>query len=348
MLFLLLILAPFGTGLLINKYMDKENRSVGLAYISGFLILLASFQVLAVPIVFADPWGFDTIVKSYNVIVTLLTGMGIIFTLHLWRAEETVFRKRKLFSEKSKVEKFQWGMVLALIGFQIIMAITHASFDGDDAYYVVQSVIADEANSLYRILPYTGLSTNLDMRHSMAVFPLWVAYIARMTGIHATIISHTVLPVVLLPLTYLIYYEVGKKLFKEKAEQVPTYMILVCVLHIFGNVSIYNNATFLLMRTWQGKSMLANVVIPGIFMILLWIFEGEPEKRGRRNGLWFLLFVINIVAAMMSTASVFLNTFLIMIMAVVFSVQEKNLKILFKMAVCCLPCLIYAALYVVL
>ena len=57
---------------------------------------------------------------------------------------------------------------------------------------------------------------------------------------------------------------------------------------------------------------------------------------------------MNIVAAMMSTASVFLNTFLIAVMAVVFAVQEKNLKILFQMAGSCIPCVVYALLYVLL
>ena len=348
MLVLLLVLAPFGTGLIINRFIEKENRSVGISYIFGFLTLLAAFQLLAVPIVFMDPWGFEKIVKGFNVIITVFTGIGIIQSLHLWRAEGHVFKERKCCAQGNRNEQVQWIFVFGLIAFQVFMAVTHASFDGDDAYYVVQSLITDETDTLYSILPYTGLSTNLDMRHSMAVFPIWIAYIARMTGIHATIVSHTILPVVLIPLTYLIYYEIGKKLFKEKKEQLPAYMTIVCMLHIFGNVSIYNNATFLLMRTWQGKSMLANVVIPGIFMVLLWLFDGEPEKRGKRNGFWLFLFNLNIVAAMMSTASVFLNTFLLVVMAIVFCIQEKNIKILFQMAGCCIPCVVYALLYVLL
>ncbi|MBR3601454.1 MAG: hypothetical protein IKL49_03920 [Lachnospiraceae bacterium] len=348
MLILLLILAPFGTGLIINRYMDEENRSLGVTYVAGFLTLLASFQLIAVPVVFMDPWGFETVVDIFTVVTTLFTGMGIIVTMHYWRRVGKIFHKQPRWMERSRLEQVQWILVFVLIGLQLFMAITHASFDGDDAFYVVQSVITDETNTLYRILPYTGGSTRLDMRHAMAVFPLWIAYIARMTDIHATIISHTVLPVFLIPLTYTIYYEIGKKLFKEKAEQLPSYMIFVCLLQIFGNVSVYNNATFLLMRTWQGKSMLANVVIPGIFMILLWLFEGEPEKRSQRGGMWFLLFMINIAAAMMSTASVFLNSFLIAVMAVVFSLQEKNVKIMLKMAICCIPCVVYALLYVLL
>lgn len=345
MLILLLILAPFGTGLFINRCLAPHNRSVGVTYVSGFLILLAAFQLVTVPVIFLDAWGFDVVVKLFTVMVTLFTGFGFIQSFHLWRKEGMVFRKRLLFHERSKVEQVQWIIMLILIGFQLFMAVTHASFDGDDAYYVANSLVTEETGTLYRTSPYTGRSTFLDKRHSLAVFPIWIAYIARMTGIHATILSHTVLPVVLIPLTYVIYYEIGKKLLKDKPETLPTYMIFVNILQIFGNVSIYSNATFLLMRTWQGKSMLANVVIPVIFMILLWMFEENGQNNKGRMGLWILLAVVNIVAAMMSTASVFLNSFLLAIMGVIMSMQEKNWKILLKMGICCIPCVIYALLY---
>lgn len=345
MLVLLLIIAPLGTGLFINRYIAPNHRSVGVTYVSGFLLLLAMFQLMTVPLVFLDAWGFDVVVKFFTVIVTLGTGSGIIQSLHLWRREGMIFQKRVLLKDRNRAEQIQWAIVIILIGFQLFMAITHASFDGDDAYYVANSLVTEETGTLYRTNPYNGVSTFLDKRHSLAVFPIWIAYIAKMTGIHSTILSHTILPVVLIPLTYLIYYEIGKKLLKDNLQQLPTYMMIVIMLQLFGNVSIYSNATFLLMRTWQGKSMLANVVIPAIFMILLWMFEENGQERGRKGGLWALLVAVNIVAAMMSTASVFLNTFLIAVMGLVLSIQEKNWKILLKMGACCIPCVIYALLY---
>ena len=59
------------------------------------------------------------------------------------------------------------------------MSYTRAMFDGDDSYYVVQSVLADQTGVLNRIRPYTGLSTGLDVRHAFASLPLWEAYVAR-------------------------------------------------------------------------------------------------------------------------------------------------------------------------
>ncbi len=347
-LILVLCIAPMGTGMIINNMLEPENRSMGMSYIAGFLTLLAVFQLIAVPVVFLDAWGFPTIVRLFTVASALLAGLGIVRSMHRWRKGSNVWHPGISIREMAREERGEWLLVALLIGFQLFMALTQASFDGDDAYYVVQSVVTDETNTLYRILPYTGFSTALDYRHSMAVFPIWIAYIARVSGIHAAIVSHTVLPLVLIPITYWIYLEVGKKLFGEKKKQLPAYMILVCALQIFGNVSVYPGSTFFLTRTWQGKSMLANVIIPAIFMILLWIFEGSAARRPARRGLWILLFMVNIVAAMMSTASVFLNVVLLGVMALVLAIREKNPKILLKIGLACIPCGVYGMIYVLL
>ncbi len=344
-LFLILGVAPMGAGMIIDNMLDSENRSLGVCYLSGFLGLLAVFQLITVPIVFLEPWGFPLVVRLFTLVSALLAGCGVVLSMHRWRKGNNILRPFEKFGNQTWAVRIQWIIVVVLILFQLVMAVTHASFDGDDAYYVVQSVITEETDTLYRILPYTGLSTNLDYRHSMAVFPIWIAYLARMSGLHATIVSHTVLPVVLIPVTYWIYYEIGKKLLREKKEQLPGFMILVIALQIFGNVSIYPGATFLLTRTWQGKSMLANVVIPAVFMLLLWIFEGEKSKSGNRRGLWLLLFLVNIVAAMMSTASVLLNLVLIGVIGLVLAINRKDWRIAAGLAMTCIPCVIYGLLY---
>ena len=48
-------------------------------------------------------------------------------------------------------------------------------------------------------------------------------------------------------------------------------MIMVNMLMIFGNISIYTPATFFLMRIWQGKSMLTSIVFPAILLIFFWL-----------------------------------------------------------------------------
>lgn len=365
-LILILGIIPLCVGLIPVNLMEKRYRSLGVTYIAGFLSILAIFQIIAVPIVIMDGTRFKTIVLLFSILTILLGIVGVYMTWRtsqkevfsdegeilpflnfFWRNKEEKTVK-KIYDKETREEGLLWVFVLLLIGFQLFMAFTTTSFDGDDAYYVVQSVLTDETDTLYRIRPYTGLSTGMDLRHSLAVFPIWIAYVARMSGVHATIVAHSVLPLVLIPVTYWIYLEIGKKLLKRDRHKLPVFMIFICLMQIFGNVSIYTNATFFLTRTWQGKSLLANVVLPAIIWLVLWIFESENYDKEHRIGLWILLVLTNFVAAMSSTASVFLAAMLIGVTGLVMGIREKNIQIPLRLMISCVPLVIYGAIFLLL
>ena len=365
-LILVLVIIPLCVGMIPVNLIERRHRSLGVTYIAGILSTLALFQIIAVPIVIIDGRGFRLIVALFSIITILLGVIGVYMTwrtnkkevfadegemlsfLRLIKKEDGEIPVKKVGNKETKEEGILWGFVIILVGFQMFMAFTTASFDGDDAYYVVQSVLTDETNTLYRILPYTGLSTSMDLRHSLAVFPIWIAYIARMSGIHATIVAHTILPLVLIPVTYWIYLEIGKKLLKRDKHKLPVFMIFICFMQIFGNVSIYTNATFFLTRTWQGKSLLANIILPAIVWLVLWIFDSENYEKEYRIGLWILLILTNFVAAMSSTASVFLVAMLIGVIGLVMGIREKNIQIPLRLMISCVPLVIYGAIYLLL
>lgn len=347
-LIFILGIIPFCIGLIPVNLIDQKLHSIGVTYISGFLLSLAVFQLLTVPLVITQPFGFQLVVPLFTILTVFIGMIGITVTVLKIKKEGSPLKqereKRKILTE----EKILWVIVILLIGFQMFMAFTTASFDGDDAYYVVQSVLSDETDTLYRVRPYTGLSTGMDLRHSLAVFPIWIAYIARMSGIHATIVAHSILPLLLIPITYWIYLEIGKKLLKKDRKKLPMFMIFMIVMQIFGNVSIYTNATFFLTRTWQGKSLLANIVLPAIVWLLLWIFEGDGYDKENRVGLWIILFTVNIVATLSSTASVFLVALLIGVTGVVFAIREHTLQIPLRLMITCMPLVVYGAMYLLI
>lgn len=343
MIIVLCVIAPFLTGLLVASITEKSKRSFGTTYVLGMFLLLALFQVVVVPIVILDDYGFQKVVPIYSVILIVCSISGLVVAALKIKKEGSFFRKNQItFKEKQIEEKIAWILLFLMIGFQIYMAITMESFDGDDAFYVVHSLLTVETDTMYRILPYTGLSSGADLRHSLAVFPIWIAYLGKVTGIHTTILAHTVLPIFLIPITYWIYAEVGKVLLIKEKQKLPIYMIFVVLLQLFGNTSIYTNATFFTMRTWQGKAILGNIIIFATIWILLWILE---EKKWQYFG---ILFLINIVAAMASTSSVFLMCFFLGIVSLVIYSKERELSLFFKMIVSCTPCFLYGILYIVL
>ena len=319
-------------------------------YASGFVTMLAVFQVVAVPIILFETWGFPRIVTIYSVLLAVLSVLGLIFGFPVLRGMAADVRalitRRKMPSIETAL---YWVLAVGLILFQMYMAYTHEFFDGDDAYYVAQSVIAEQTDVLYRILPYTGLSTSLDIRHALASLPIWEAYLARVTGIHPTIIAHSVLPLVLIPLTYLVYYRIGMRLFKGTFRKTAIFLILVSLLQIFGNTSIYTNATFFLMRTWQGKSVLCNLVLlTAVWALLrLWETGKDGEQKGRKQaGWWLLMAANNVTAAMATTMGAFLLGLFVAITGLVLAIREKRPGRLIPLAATCVPGIVYLAIYV--
>ncbi len=374
--FAVLIAAPFCIGLLPALAMPgekiawheeraEENKKAGIrriflertpvsvcpaaVYAAGFVIVLAVFQIVAVPVILFETWGFPRIVTIYSILLAVLSAAGLIFGFPVLRGMAVDARTWIVTRKRPSVETaLYWVIAVGLILFQMYMAYTHEFFDGDDAYYVAQSVIAEQTDVLYRILPYTGLSTSLDIRHALASLPIWEAYLARVTGIHPAIIAHSVLPLILIPLTYLVYYRIGMRLFKGAFRKTAVFLILVSLLQIFGNTSIYTNATFFLMRTWQGKSVLCNfVLLTAVWSLLrLWETGADGEQKGKKQaGWWLLMAANNVTAAMATTMGAFLLGLFIAIAGLVMAVRQKRSGRLIPLAATCLPGLVYLGIY---
>ena len=374
--FAVLIAAPFCIGLLPALAMPGEkiawheerageNKKAGIrrlflertpvsvcpaaVYAAGFVIVLAVFQIVAVPVILFETWGFPRIVTIYSILLAVLSAAGLIFGFPVLRGMAVDARTWIVKRKRPSVETaLYWVIAVGLILFQMYMAYTHEFFDGDDAYYVAQSVIAEQTDVLYRIMPYTGLSTSLDIRHALASLPIWEAYLARVTGIHPAIIAHSVLPLILIPLTYLVYYRIGMRLFKGAFRKTAVFLILVSLLQIFGNTSIYTNATFFLMRTWQGKSVLCNfVLLTAVWSLLrLWETGADGEQKGKKQaGWWLLMAANNVTAAMATTMGAFLLGLFIAIAGLVMAVRQKRPGRLIPLAATCLPGLVYLGIY---
>ncbi len=406
-----LVAVPFCIGQIPANFISAEKRSPGFVLLSGYFVMWALFALSAVPaVLWVEYDNFRTASAVFTVLTLLFAGAGVWLLYRNGKAgkpglvfgsagpgglcgetgRRTDAGKRNdtrviytggLKARLTALGKWllhdtgiEWLLFFGLLGFQLYKAAAYASFDGDDAYYVVESLIAQEADVMYRILPLTGGSTGLDVRHAMAVFPMWVAFISVRAGIHATIVSHVVMPLLLIPLTYLLYYEIGRALFVrgrrggaaqddigsavadgERAavdsrvfcrENLPVFMIIMALFQIFGNVSIYTNETFFLTRTWQGKALVGALVIPALFWVFLLIYDKNIKKGRTDAGLWMLLVCINMTAGVCSSIAVFLVCILIAAAALCLAVVERDWKILFRMGAACIPNVVYMAVYV--
>ncbi len=356
-----LVVIPFCLGLIPVNFISPGRRSLGYVFLSGYFVMWALFALAAIPaVLWVEYDNFETASAAFTVLSILGAVLGIV----LWQRSRAAGREgfwgvqrendisvakreglKGLLREMLRAERIEWLLFFLLLGFQLYKAAVFASFDGDDAYYVVESLIAQEAGVMYRILPLTGGSTGLDVRHALAVFPMWVAFVAVKAGIHATIVSHVVMPLVLIPLTYLLYYEIGRLLF-GRGESLPVFMVIMALFQIFGNVSIYTSETFFLTRTWQGKAVAGSLVIPAVIWVFLQIYDKSVEKRRTDAGVWILLVCINMTAGVCSSIAVFLVCILAALTAFCLAVVHRDFRLLFQAGAACIPNVVYMAVYV--
>lgn len=390
-----LVIIPYCIGLIPANFISADKRNPGFVLLAGYFFMWAVFEVVAIPaVVFVMYDNFIVASGLFVALSILCAAAGLFLVLRRQKIQrvsrvyrDTESKSEGLESDTSVIyekriikrvigrvreitwaERIEWLLFFALLGFQLYKAAAFASFDGDDAYYVVESLLAQQTDVMYRILPYTGGSTELDVRHALAVLPMWIAFVAVKSDIHATIVSHLVMPFVLIPLSYLVYYEIGKLLFGTKTtthgrsadgqadsifhrENLPIFLILMSLFQIFGNVSIYTNETFFLTRTWQGKAVAGSLVIPALFWMFLWIYACEKrgdgvEKKHRTDaGLWIVLVCINMTAGICSSISVFLVSILMAVTALCLAVVKRDYKVILKMGAVCIPNVIYMTVY---
>jgi hypothetical protein len=355
-----LVIIPFCIGLLPAGFMPEDERKPGIVLLAGYFTMWAVFGLVTIPVVvFVRYDNFILASRCFMALAILGAAAGVWLTyrrrrfgrLREWMSFADCIR------EMSVAERIEWLLFLLLLGFQLYKAVAYASFDGDDAYYVAASLIAQQADTMYTILPLTGRHTGLDIRHALAVFPMWIAFVAQKSHIHATILSHTIIPLVLIPLTYLVYYEIGRILFgrpdrpakaEGSGENLPLFMILMAVFQIFGNVSIYTNETFFLTRTWQGKAVAGSLVIPALLWLFLLLYGGRKKgAAAERAGIWLLLVCVNITAGICSSIAVFLVSILMAVAAFCLAIVERDYKVLFKMGAACIPNAFYVLTYLI-
>ena len=327
---------------------DKPNKNGVFMWISGQMLLWAGFQVICVPVILLRGrlW---MVMLGFSVYTLLLSVVATVMRLRRSRELKPVSVEKP-----GKAVISLWIIFGLLLLIQLVLAVVMVYSDGDDAYYVAISAAADESGKMYQKIPYTGMNTELDVRHGLAPFPVWIAYLARMTGIRAVVVAKTLLPVALISMTYGIFYLLGSRVLfsgagrSQKKWGLPAFLICTEVLVLFGDYSFYTVENFMIARSRQGKAALGSILIPMIFFLLLLLFRKIQESQKITPGFWVLLAAVMTSCCLASTMGALLACMLVGLAGICGAVSYRNWKILPPLAVCCVPCVIYAGMYMLL
>lgn len=332
---------------------DARRGAGSLVYrwISGQMFLWALFQMVCVPFVLLEK-EFGYVVKVFGVVSLLAAALGFGFwlagrkqaKLHVLPVADAVAKSPSR-SVNSYRQYLLWVVFGGLLILQLVQAVRLAYGDGDDAYYVAVSTITEDAETMYRKLPYTGGSTNVDIRHGLAPFPIWIAFLARISGIPAVSVAHVAMPLMLIPLTYGIFYLLGRRLLANKMKLLPAFMILTAILVLFGDYSFYTAEHFMLARSRQGKAALGSVVLPMLLLMMFILLDKLQENEKLKISYWVLLCSVMVTGCLCSTMGAFLLCLMVAVTGLCAAVSYRRWKILLPLAFCCVPCMAYVLLY---
>lgn len=346
---LILALLLLAVPVLVGGVFANVDRGVGqlpFRWVSGQLCLWAGFQLICVPFVLAEG-SFRHVVYLFSAYSAALTLMGTALPLVRRRKKRAVSVSvvRGVRRSVDKAELALWAAFAGVLLFQLVQAVRLTYADGDDAFYVAISTITQDGEEMYRKLPYTGGTTGLDARHGLAPFPVWIAYLARLSGMEAVSVAHVVLPAVLIAMTYGVFYLLGRHLFAKREGRLPLFLLFTELLVLFGDYSFCTVENFMIARSRQGKAALGSIVLPFLFyLLLLWLKRLEKQEK-LSAGFYLLLFSAIMTGCLCSTLGALLICMLMGIVGLLGAALYRKWKHLMPMALCCAPCIFYAVLY---
>lgn len=179
------------------------------------------------------------------------------------------------------------------------------------------------------------------MRYALSAFPIFTAYFAELIYIHPTITAHTIFPAVLIAVAYLIYYQMGKELTGDK-RKAAFFVTVISFLNVFGNFSIYTSSSFLLFRIWQGKAILAAILIPAIFLFAFRIYERKENQSE-----WITMFLLMCSCCMVSSMGVVLGPLVLGAFSLAELIRTRKILTVLPAVVCLIPPVVLGGIYLI-
>ena len=349
-----LVIVPVLLGKIVCDFC-KTRENVISYYLTGSFAGWAVFEAVAVPAIMVK-WKLDPVILLWCLLILAILSTGFVLTVGKkkgqgfseWRhalSERLLGKKLRpaQMAGESWFTKILLAGVIVLIAVQIYMYVFYAHYDADDARYMANSVSAWNNGTMLLTHPNTGvmLAEPVGELKKDVVSPwvIWLSMLAKLTCIHPTILAHTVLPVFLVLMGYGAYFLLARTLLKERRYQY-LFLLLVCVFELFGYISIYAGATFFLTRIWQGKSIVAGVLLPFLIALMLQ-FEADYE-----NPLWHILIgTVNLGACLLSGVGIVYSAVLVGCFEFSYALQHKSWKNLLLGILSCLPNLVFGILY---
>lgn len=253
------------------RHIGIQTVGVTSPIVYGFVVMLSLFEIISFP--------FLVLKNFFSVLYYIF--LVVLLCIVLFSVYESI----KLGGFKGKKTLLQWfegrniwkALFLITVFIQIFIT-SYLHFNCyDDGYYLAISNAAIEQDiiELNDMVAYSGnyFFANLYARPSIQSWEVLIAFFSKLFCIHPTILAHSILPVLLLPIYYMAAKEVFKRVTQNNAE-IYLCMFVYALLHMFYGNGYFVTA-YLTVGTWMGKSLLFGVILPLILSVCLDVYHAR-------------------------------------------------------------------------
>lgn len=342
MMALILFVVPFTLGIAgkIIFCSKKLKTSIVRTYIDGFLMWIAIYQILEVPMVLFGA-SLSVLSTSWIVITAVLIAISVIFGRRQYRL--LLAQMKESFTTWSSFK----ALAFVMMGIIFVMAVFFdTGLATDDAFYFGASTDAVSSNRMWKFDPYTGREeAKLNAKYAFTGYPMFVATLAKFFGLNVTVVAHIGMCIWSLIIIWISYYLLSSIVFKEKWQRWSIICIL-CAFIIAGNYSMGTSSTFVIIAPWLGKTWLAKACIPLVLYYAVLAMSNEQSKL-RRHSQAGMIFAVTTSAFFSSTAVILMPMFIV-ILCIYYSIVNKTAINVLPSVIALVPTITVGILYFIL
>ncbi len=360
---LLIVIILGGVPLILGAevtYLLKTPSGPIQCYLLGFISMMAICEIIAVPCAF---FRLSFIV----VLIVFFVAIGSLLLLSF--VHKSLPQKCSITSVKYRIKQYSWLEIVALtaliivLGVIIINSIRLCAPDEDDSRFVVTTADIMRTNKLYLTDPNTGITYSQwpygsDVaKDIIAPHSVFCALMATSTLTSAVVFMHTIYPIVLYFVATCVYYllitellKSSEKLSHDKHLEAYKFFFIVFVYlyAIFHFSARATSETVFLIRLWQGKAILASVIIPALLYVMMLIYNqtGNGENRIGRERMYLIpyLFVFVFAGCLTSSMANLLIPMIVLVYGLAYGITKKSLRIVLSLWSTSLPSVFLALL----
>ena len=331
-----LVLIPATAGAPLAK--RKKDYTLGESFLTGILLMFAVAEILILPAIYIN--------MSLHTVTVVFAAVMIVFAVYgLWELQKDVkMHAARIRQELPKVSVWMWIAIVVIL-IQIVIAVIYAHMDADDSFYVGTATTSVYTDSIFQINPYSGIAyKGLPKRYVLSPFPILLAVVSQLSGgLHPAVMAHVIYPAVFFTAAYLVYHQMGKMFFPEEKRKQGIFLLFCAVLIWFSGFSVYTAGNFQLIRIWQGKAVLASVILPFLTYLGLWAVLNEQPAYS-----WSILALTNLAACHVSSMGIMLAPVVTGLFVLLALVKNCSPRRFLYGILCCMPSLLLGGVYLCL